>query len=205
MESGGLGLLYFFDHAHESAAAGLAPLLGGKGAGLAAMTRELGLPVPPGFTLTTRACREYERAGWTAELDAALRAGLAGLEARIGRALAGAADPLLVSVRSGAPVSMPGMLDSVLDVGATAASLGALAARGGERFAAECRERLHAGLRAALAGERVPDDAWLQLRLAVEAVFRSWHGDRARAYRRRTGLADDLGTAVSVQAMVFGN
>jgi pyruvate,orthophosphate dikinase len=130
---------------------------------------------------------------------------MASLGERLGRHFGDAADPLLVSVRSGAPVSMPGMMDTILDLGLSAATLPGLArAVGDERFAADCLRRLRDGYRA-VTGAEVPDDPWQQLRAAVEAVFASWNSDRARTYRRREAISEDLGTAVTVQAMVFGN
>ncbi|GAA2041074.1 pyruvate, phosphate dikinase [Streptomyces cheonanensis] len=230
----------------------LKDLLGGKGANLAEMTR-LGLPVPPGFTLTTEACRAYlatgtEPAGLRDEVSAHLDA----LERRMGKRLGQGADPLLVSVRSGARFSMPGMMDTVLNIGLSDTSVTALAAQAGdERFAWDSYRRLiqmfgktvlgidgdrfehaleearHAAgatsdvdldaerLRALVAtykqlvreatGRDFPQDPRTQLDLAVRAVFASWNGDRARLYRRQERIPDDLGTAVSVCAMVFGN
>ena len=123
-----------------------------------------------------------------------------------GRRFGDPSDPLLVSVRSGAPVSMPGMMDTILDLGLNdATERGLAAATGSEAFARSCRERFETSFRSIVGVADVPDDPWLQLRLAIEAVFRSWNSDRARAYRRVEGIADDLGTAVTVQAMVFGN
>ncbi|MEU3660976.1 pyruvate, phosphate dikinase [Streptomyces sp. NPDC032940] len=230
----------------------LAGLLGGKGANLAEMTR-LGLPVPPGFTLTTEACRAClasgaEPPGLTAEVSDHLAA----LERAAGRRLGQRDDPLLVSVRSGARFSMPGMMETILDVGLNDDSVAGLAeVSGSERFAWDSYRRLVQmfgstvmGVDAALfegALDRlkelrgVPDDVHLdaadlarlvkeykglirretgedfpqspaeQLRRAVLAVFASWNVERARLYRRREHIPDDLGTAVNVQRMVFGN
>lgn len=182
-------------------------LLGGKGDGLMRMAGELGLPVPPGFILTTRACALHREQGWTAALDEALHEGMAGLEAQMGRRFGGDADAnrpaLLVSVRSGAPVSMPGMLDTVLNVGLDAHTTAALA-REDARLAEECRARLAESFRTSV-GSEPPAEVWDQLRAAVEAVFRSANSARALAYRRREGLAGEAQTAVNVQAMVLGN
>lgn len=224
--------VYAFDHPHERPPRELVDLLGGKGAGLAEMTTVLGLPVPPGFTLALPLCAAYRAGGWPDGLDAELDAQLARLEAAVGRRFGDPADPLLVAVRSGAPRSMPGMLDTVLNLGSTRATTEALAATGDERFAWETYRRfllMYAGTvlgapaglltgsgsdrddvlalrdRLADAGFAVPDDPRDQLRGAVRAVFDSWDGDRARVYRQREGIADDLGTAVNVQAMVFGH
>ena len=227
-------------------------LLGGKGANLAEMTR-LGLPVPPGFTITTDACRAYlvrnvEPAGLEAEVDGHLQA----LEERMGRRLGDPEDPLLLSVRSGAKFSMPGMMETVLDVGLTDLSVVGLAQRSGdERFATDSYRRLlqmfgstvlgidheeFAGpleelklersvssdaeltaddLRLLIndfkaiirehTGQDFPQDPREQLRLAIRAVFTSWNTPRAALYRRHERIPDDLGTAVNVQAMVFGN
>ena len=133
---------------------------------------------------------------------------MAGVEAVVGRRFGDPSDPLLVSVRSGAPVSMPGMMDTILDLGLNDAT-----ERGPGRaspatpaFARSCRERFEASFRSIVGVADVPDDPWQQLRLAIEAVFRSWNSDRAqRLPARKEGIADDLGTAVTVQAMVFGN
>ena len=171
-------------------------LVGGKAANLAVMAGELGLPVPPGFVISTEACRAYLAGGWPDGLDDEIREGMAAIEAAVGRRFGDAADPLLVSVRSGAPVSMPGMMDTILNLGITPQMTGV--------FAAACRSRLEAMFRETVSAE-VPDDARAQLRQAIEAVFRSWNGDRARTYRAKEGIPDDLGTAVVVQAMVFGN
>ncbi|MEY9877552.1 pyruvate,orthophosphate dikinase [Streptacidiphilus sp. MAP12-33] len=229
-----------------------ADLLGGKGAGLAEMTR-LGLPVPPGFTVTTEACRFFLAEGREPEdLTAEIDARLATLEAAIGRRFGDPDEPLLLSVRSGARFSMPGMMDTILDLGLTDETVTGFAKLlGQERAAWDCyrrlvqmfgatvlgvpdrlfddamtaqRERrgaasdvelttddlreLTATFRRVLreqAGRDFPQDPREQLRLAVRAVFGSWQGERARVYRRREGIAEDLGTAVNVQAMVFGN
>ncbi len=180
--------------------------LGGKGANLTVMAVDLGLPVPPALTIGTEACRAYLADGWPEGLDAEIRAHLAGLEAKVGRRFGDPADPLLVSVRSGAPVSMPGMMDTILDLGLNEETTRGLAMISGDpAFAADCRARFEAMYTSIVGVDRVPDDPWQQLRAAVEAVFRSWNSERAVAYRRREGIPDDLGTAVTVQAMVFGN
>ena len=192
-------------------------LLGGKGDGLMRMAGELGLPVPPGFILTTRACDLFREYGWTDALEEALRAGMSGLEAQTGRRFGGClgasvdarstADasraPLFVSVRSGAPVSMPGMLDTVLNVGLDAETTASLAQENA-RLADECRARLVDSFQSSV-GTEPPAEVWSQLRAAVEAVFRSAGSARANAYRRREGLAGDAQTAVNIQTMVFGN
>ncbi|ODU03472.1 MAG: phosphate kinase [Pseudonocardia sp. SCN 72-86] len=231
--------LFAFDHPHTVPPRELAGLLGGKGAGLAEMTSVLGLPVPPGFTVALPVCLAYRRDGWPADLDDALAAHVAALETRMGRRLGDPADPLLVAVRSGAPRSMPGMLDTVLDLGLTDATVDGLATVSGDAvFAWDSYRRFltmyattvlgvahdalpagpaptdEAGLREwvadlkahiVAAGAEVPQDPVRQLRGAVEAVFRSWDSPRARSYRAHEGIDDALGTAVNVQAMVFGN
>ncbi|WP_306334087.1 pyruvate, phosphate dikinase [Streptomyces sp. KL118A] len=230
----------------------MADLLGGKGANLAEMTR-IGLPVPPGFTVTTEACRAFmttgtEPTGLTEEILRHLRA----LEESLERQLGQPDDPLLLSVRSGARFSMPGMMETILDIGLNDDSVRGLAkSSGNERFAWDSYRRLvHMfgstvlGVDSALfenvmadarKARGAPDDLHLdagdlarlvedyknlihretgkdfpqlpaeQLRQAVLAVFASWNGERARLYRRREHIPDDLGTAVNVQAMVFGN
>jgi pyruvate,orthophosphate dikinase len=180
-------------------------LIGGKAANLGVMSRELGLPVPPGFAITTDTCRTFLASGWPAGLDEELQARMAGVEAVVGRRFGDPSDPLLVSVRSGAPVSMPGMMDTILNLGLNDATTDGLARTRGEAFAQGCRERFLASFRSIVGVADVPEDPWVQLRLAIEAVFRSWNSDRARTYRRKEGIPDDLGTAVTVQAMVFGN
>ncbi|MEM8924634.1 MAG: PEP/pyruvate-binding domain-containing protein, partial [Actinomycetota bacterium] len=224
-------LAYSFATAPELDRAALSQLLGGKGAGLVAMTAA-GLPVPPGFTFTTDACRRFLADGWTDDFDETLDRLRADLEQRTGKALGGTESPLLVSVRSGAPVSMPGMMDTVLNVGMNDDAEAALArASGDPAFAADTHRRFLlsyadvvlgapapvldeartttdvAGVRAvfAAAGLDVPTDPDRQVRNAVRAVFASWNGDRAVEYRRIEGIEGDLGTAATVQAMVFGN
>ena len=142
---------------------------------------------------------------WPAGLEDELRAAMDRLGTRTGRRFGDASDPLLVSVRSGAPVSMPGMMDTILDLGLNSSTVVGLGRLSGEEFAGRLRARLQDGWKSVIGTTDVPDDPWQQLRAAVEAVFRSWNSDRARAYRSREGIADDLGTAVTVQAMVFGN
>jgi pyruvate, orthophosphate dikinase len=181
-------------------------LVGGKAANLAVMALDLGLPVPPAFTVTTAACHAYLAHGWPEGLEGELREHMARMERLVGQRFGDPANPLLVSVRSGAPVSMPGMMDTILNLGLTAATTAGLAASSGsEKFAANCRQRFVAMFRDIVGVDEAPEDAWAQLRAAVEAVFRSWLSDRARTYREREGIPDDLGTAVTVQAMVFGN
>lgn len=228
--------VYAFDHPHTRPPRELADLLGGKGAGLAEMTSVLGLPVPPGFTIALPVCRAYREGGWPAGLDEAVAQQCAALESRIGRRLGDPADPLLVAVRSGAPCSMPGMLDTVLNLGLNDETTEGLARVSGDpAFAWDSYRRfltMYAttvlgvplsggpaphdvdGLRAgvaeikdavARAGLQVPVDPVEQLRGAIEAVFRSWDSARARAYRAHEGIDENLGTAVNVQAMVFGN
>jgi pyruvate,orthophosphate dikinase len=227
-------------------------LLGGKGANLAEMTK-LGLPVPPGFTITTEACREYLSLGTEpGELRVQVTTALRQLEDGLGRQLGDRHDPLLVSVRSGAKFSMPGMMETVLNVGLNDASVKGLAeASGDERFAWDSYRRLLQmfgktvldipgevfsdaldkaktakgvvsdvdldvedlrGLVQAFkdvvrqhSGADFPQHPREQLDLAIRAVFNSWNTDRARLYRRRERIAQDLGTAVNVCTMVFGN
>ncbi|MFJ9908863.1 pyruvate, phosphate dikinase [Streptomyces sp. NPDC101152] len=225
----------------------MADLLGGKGAGLAEMTR-IGLPVPPGFTVTTEACRAYLATGEEPpELGIEAAQALAGLERAMGRTLGAPDDPLLVSVRSGARFSMPGMMETILDIGLNDRSVIGLAkASGQDRFAWDSYRRLiqmfghtvmgvdgdlfeqalaahtahdddlDAGELARLTeefkaiirketGEDFPQDPAEQLSRAIRAVFDSWNTERARVYRHREHIPEDLGTAVNVQAMVFGN
>ena len=195
------------DHRHQ----GLTPeqvvrLVGGKAANLSVMAVELGLPVPPAFTITTAACNEYLAHGWPDGLDAELREHMVHIEEAVGQRFGETSNPLLVSVRSGAPISMPGMMDTILNLGLTTATTAGLAeSSGSEKFAANCRQRFVTMYRDIVGDEVVPEDAWRQLRAAIEAVFRSWNSDRARHFRERDGIPDDIGTAVTVQAMVFGN
>ena len=198
--------VYDFDAPPQVAGPEMTRLLGGKGANLVVMANELGLPVPPGFTITTEACAAFLNGDWPAGLDDEMRAHMERLGERVGRRFGDAADPLLVSVRSGAPVSMPGMMDTILNLGLNDDTAEGLArAGGGPDFAADCLRRFREGYRAVIGVAEVPDDPWVQLRGAVEAVFRSWNSDRAQAYRRVENIPDELGTAVTVQAMVFGN
>ncbi len=205
-------------------------LIGGKAWSIARM-RSLGLPVPPAFVITTRACTAFLDTGsLPATLGDELATGMAWLEAATGGTFGGGPRPLLVSVRSGAAVSMPGMMDTVLNLGindATQTALGELA--GDAAFAHDTHRRfldLYARivLKGELAeldpqatatrwraditqatGQSVPEDPHAQLLAAVQAVFESWNSRRARKYRQHHGIPHTLGTAVTVQAMVFGN
>jgi pyruvate,orthophosphate dikinase len=228
-------------------------VLGGKGAGLAEMSRA-GVPVPPGFTISTRVCNLYfERGGEIPpEIEEEIGQALRQLEQRMGQKLGDAENPLLVSVRSGAKFSMPGMMDTVLNLGLNDQTVQALEAKSGNpRFAYDCYRRFiqmfgnvvleipkadfehifearkkkakarydtdltAEDLKAVIAdykklvekktGKPFPQDAQEQLRLARNAVFRSWFNPRAQHYRKMNKIPDDLGTAVNVQAMVFGN
>ncbi|GAA4560184.1 pyruvate, phosphate dikinase [Streptomyces collinus] len=244
----GVKFVYDFTEGNKD----LKDLLGGKGANLAEMTN-LGLPVPPGFTITTEACKVYLDSG---EEPAALRdevsAHLDALEARMGKKLGQADDPLLVSVRSGAKFSMPGMMDTVLNIGLSDKSVQGLAKQAGDdRFAWDSYRRLiqmfgktvlgvdgelfEDALEAAKTAKKVTVDTELeaadlkklvtkfkkivkteagrdfpqspreQMDLAIHAVFDSWNTDRAKLYRRQERIPHDLGTAVNVCSMVFGN
>ncbi len=227
-------------------------LLGGKGANLAEMTR-LGIPVPPGFTISTDCCAEIlaSKGQWPEELAAQIQRGMETVEKATGRGFGDPANPLLVSVRSGAAVSMPGMMDTVLNLGLNEDTLAGLAEAGNERFAWDSYRRLiqmlgdvvlgvphedfervldaarvEQGVRddnqldvASLkrvvsrykdlvrekTGEPFPSDPREQLRLAIDAVFSSWNIPRAVKYRQLNNIHDLNGTAVNVQAMVFGN
>jgi pyruvate, orthophosphate dikinase len=206
-------------------------VIGGKGASIARM-RALGLPVPPAFVIPIEECRRFHAGDGTLDDDvwAAVQEGVAGLERDTGRRLGDPEAPLLVSVRSGAAVSMPGMMDTILNLGITDAVEQGLARQSGDPdFARETHVRfvhefggtvLDADIdppgddatadevRAEVrrdTGEEVPTDPLEQLRAAVLAVFRSWSSRRAVAYRRHWGIPEDGGTAVVVQAMVFGN
>ncbi len=179
-------------------------LLGGKAWSIEKM-RSLGIPVPPAFVLTTEVCAKFHDSGGAVPADvlAALPAAMAGLEKATGRTFGGGERPLLVSVRSGAAISMPGMMDTVLNLGMTGEVEAALAA-GDPEYAADTRRRFVEQF-AKVVGREAPADPWDQLRAAIEAVLSSWRSERAKFYRRERGIPDDGGTAVTVQAMVFGN
>ena len=226
-------------------------LLGGKGAGLAEMTK-IGLPVPPGFVITTEAFRAYQvRGSLSEEIRSDLRRSIGALEQASGKKFGDGARPLLLSVRSGAEFSMPGMMDTILNLGMNREIIAGLASLTGERFALDCYRRLlekyseivlkvpgfdlarifdvakereavkhdhllsSKGLRSVIeaqlglvqrvTGRGFPEDPWEQLTEAVAAVFDSWNNERARVYRRLNDIPDHLGTAVTIQSMVFGN
>jgi pyruvate,orthophosphate dikinase len=245
--------VYVFANGKADGQGDMKDLLGGKGAGLAEMTNA-GLPVPPGFTITTEGCNAYLASGerfpdgmWEQVLAA-----LAQVEDATGKKFGSSSNPLLVSVRSGAKFSMPGMMDTVLNLGLNESTLQGLAKlTANDRFAYDAYRRfiqmfgkivlgvdaelfekaLSAAKRKARAkldtdltasdlkqvcqefrqivrrqtGNDFPEDPQRQLQEAIKAVFRSWNGDRAKAYRRREHIADDLGTAVNIVTMVFGN
>ena len=243
--------VYFFGGGKADGDGKMKDVLGGKGAGLAEMTNA-GLPVPPGFTIQTEACREYMRGALSKEVDAQMEEALARLEALQGQKLGAGDSPLLVSVRSGAKFSMPGMMDTILNLGLNDKSVEALAKRSNNpRFAADSYRRLiqmfgnvvldieksafdevfeakkkqkkakldtdldAKALQEVIAEYRkvvkkhakrdFPQDPHEQLVMARDAVFRSWQNERAKHYRRINNIDDMLGTAVNVQAMVFGN
>jgi len=243
--------VYFFGGGKADGNGKMKDVLGGKGAGLAEMTNA-SLPVPPGFTIQTEACREYMRGGLSPDVDKQMDEALGKLEALQGQKLGTGENPLLVSVRSGAKFSMPGMMDTILNLGLNDQSVQALAKRSNNpRFAADSYRRLiqmfgnvvldieksafeevfdakkkqkkaklDTDLDAKALQEVIaeykkvvkkhakrdfPQDPREQLVLARDAVFRSWQNDRAKHYRRMNNIDDMLGTAVNVQAMVFGN
>ena len=227
-------------------------LLGGKGANLAEMSN-IGLPVPAGFTISTAVCAEFQRDGALSDaLKASVREAMSRLERATKKTFGSGENPLLVSVRSGAPTSMPGMMDTVLNLGMNGDVRGAMETLSGSaRFVRDSQRRFiqmfgnvvggvsghiferelddvkerhgashdteltPAALDEVIAqyltafeaatGDSFPDDPWDQLYLAIEAVFRSWNNTRAVTYRRLNQIPDDLGTAVNIQAMVFGN
>jgi pyruvate,orthophosphate dikinase len=206
MEPGPVPYVYAYDHRHDLPLTELALVIGGKAANIATMATELGLPVPPAFTITTAACNVYLADGWPDGLDEEIREHMTRLEATVGRRFGDPDDPLLVSVRSGAPRSMPGMMDTILNLGLNQATEAGLAATSRDpAFARDCHDRFHKIYRDVVGVDEVPVDPWDQLRGAIEAVFRSWNSDRARAYREHEGISDSLGTGVTIQAMVFGN
>jgi pyruvate,orthophosphate dikinase len=182
-------------------------LLGGKAWSITEMHRH-GIPVPPAFVLTTDECRHYYASGRNVaaavleQLPAAMRA----LEEATGRTFGGGERPLLVSVRSGAPTSMPGMMDTILNLGMTDEVQAAFAATdGGPAYAADTRRRFHEQFEKVV-GRPAPVEPWEQLHAAIAAVFESWMSDRAVHYRAERGIAEEGGgTAVTIQAMVFGN
>ncbi|HVA63908.1 MAG TPA: PEP/pyruvate-binding domain-containing protein, partial [Terriglobales bacterium] len=245
--------VYAFGEGKAEGSGAMKDELGGKGAGLAEMTNA-GLPVPPGFTISTQTCREYYRAGnrVPATVEQQMQQALVQLQRAVGQKLGDAANPLLVSVRSGAKFSMPGMMDTILNLGLNDRTVEGLARRShNPRFAYDSYRRLiqmfgsvvleipkpefdrvfdgkkkqrkvkldteltAADLQQVIAEYKkvverhcrrpFPQEALEQLTLARDAVFGSWFNDRARHYRRINNISDDLGTAVNVQAMVFGN
>jgi pyruvate,orthophosphate dikinase len=247
-----LKYVYSFGGGHADGNGKMKDDLGGKGAGLAEMTNA-GLPVPPGFTIQTEACREYMRHGGVSkEVDREMLAALKQLETLQGQKLGSGDNPLLVSVRSGAKFSMPGMMDTILNLGLNDQSVEALAKRtSNPRFAYDSYRRLiqmfgsvvleipkhdfdeifdakkkqkkakldtdldAKALKEVIAEYKklvkkhtqkdFPQDPQLQLTMSRDAVFRSWQNDRAKHYRRMNSISDELGTAVNVQAMVYGN
>ena len=243
--------VYFFGGGKADGDGKMKDVLGGKGAGLAEMTNA-GLPVPPGFTIQTEACRESMRGKLNPQIDKEMRVALQRLEEMQGQKLGGGDNPLLVSVRSGAKFSMPGMMDTILNLGMNDKAVEALARRSrNPRFAYDSYRRLiqmfgdvvldipkkkfehifdgvkhrekvkfdyeltpgalkeiigeYKKLVKKEAGKDFPQDPLEQLVAARDAVFRSWDNDRAKTYRRINHIDDWLGTAVNVQAMVFGN
>jgi len=245
--------VYLFANGKADGHGAMKDLLGGKGAGLAEMTNAA-LPVPPGFTITTEACNAYYDVGakFPEGMWEQVLAAMKQVEAATGKKFGDPANPLLVSVRSGAKFSMPGMMDTVLNLGLNGETLKGMAAlTSNERFAydayrrfiqmfgkivlgidgelfehalTEAKRRVHAKLDTDLTaqnlkdvckefleiirshtGSEFPTDPYKQLEESVKAVFRSWNGDRAIAYRRREKIPDNLGTAVNVVTMVFGN
>src|ERR1043166_2674104 len=242
--------VYLFKEGDKS----MRDLLGGKGANLAEMTN-IGLPVPPGFTITTATCNEYYAAGKRLPegLMEDVHTAIAVVEKQMDRQFGGSQKPLLVSVRSGAKFSMPGMMDTVLNLGLNDTTIKALIEEtGNPRFVYDAYRRLimmlsdvafglskhdfdnhifhkykeAKGVRSDLdldaedlktisekflahvrdhAGREFPSDPYEQLSLAIEAVFKSWNTDRAIVYRRTEKIPDDIGTAVNVQSMVYGN
>lgn len=244
--------VYRFGNSRADGSAGMKALLGGKGANLAEMTN-IGLPVPPGFTITTRACIYYlRRRVLPPDLLREVRRGIAFVEEIVGRRFGDPDNPLLVSVRSGAAISMPGMMDTVLNLGLNDATVSGLARQArDERFALDSYRRFiqmfadvvmgtgdseferilaaerkrtgardDAGLDASalarvvarykekvreLTGTDFPQDPWEQLLRSIEAVLKSWNTPRAREYRNIKRIPHNLGTAVNVQTMVFGN
>src|SRR3954471_2860277 len=253
--------VYLFGKTKTDGNGGMKPLLGGKGANLAEMCR-IGLPVPPGFTITTEVCTYYydNKRTYPSELKAQMQAGVASIEKQTGKKFGDTRNPLLVSVRSGARDSMPGMMDTILNLGLNDQTVEALATKtGNARFAWDCYRRfvqmygdvvlgvqkrpeedhepfetvieklkhdryhrdiedtkltvddlkeLVARFKALVkerAGKQFPDSPWDQLMGAVGAVFGSWMNDRAMVYRRKYNIPTEWGTAVNVQAMVYGN
>ena len=245
--------VYFFGDGTAEGDRSMRDLLGGKGAGLAEMT-DAGLPVPPGFTVSTGVCTLFNTQGRRVptSVEEEMETHLRRLEKLLGAELGSAEKPLLVSVRSGAKFSMPGMMDTILNLGLNDAAVDGLKLRTANgRFAfdsyrrfiqmfgnvvldipKEAFEREFDGIKAARgavldteldeaslrevvsrykdvvrreSGRRFPQDPRQQLRLARDAVFRSWQNPRAIEYRRIYDIPDDIGTAVNVQAMVFGN
>ena len=254
--------VYLFGKTKTDGSGSMRPLLGGKGAGLAEMCR-IGLPVPPGFTITTEVCTHYyaNKRTYPKALDPQVKAGIASIEAQVGKKFGDLQDPLLVSVRSGARDSMPGMMDTILNLGLNDETVAALAKiTANERFAWDCyrrfvqmygdvvlgvqkrpdedhepfetvigklkEERYHDhelddtklsvdDLKElvvrfkALVKDRTnrsfPANPWDQLQGAIGAVFGSWMNDRAIVYRRKYNIPQEWGTAVNVQAMVYGN
>lgn len=179
-------------------------LVGGKAWAINHM-RRLGLAVPPAFTLDTSVCRRTLDDGALPEAAiSALKEGIAHLEAATRRNFGGDPRPLLVSVRSGAARSMPGMMDTVLNVGANATTMSALAVESGRELAHDITQRFRTQF-AHVVGSEAPEDPFAQVVAAATAVFRSWTSPRARTYRRHHTLSDAGGTAVTIQAMVFGN
>ncbi len=245
--------VYFFGNGKADGHGDMKDLLGGKGAGLAEMTNA-GVPVPPGFTITTEVCNIYYKSGnkIPADVQSQVDLNLAKLEKAMGKKLGDASDPLLVSVRSGAKFSMPGMMDTVLNLGLNNDTIkGLIAKSGNERFAWDAYRRFiqmfgnvvldiekehfeqliekkkeqrkirldvelnvedlkdlvtkFKGVVRKITKKEFPEDPKKQLAMAAEAVFGSWNNPRAITYRRLNDIPGDLGTAVNVQAMVFGN
>ena len=253
--------VYLFGNSKADGDGKMKPLLGGKGANLAEMTR-IGLPVPPGFTITTEVCTHYyqNKRTYPQALEAQVKTGVTFLENTLGKKFNSLDKPLLVSVRSGARDSMPGMMDTILNLGLNDQTVLALARySNNERFAWDCyrrfvqmygdvvmgvqkragedhepfevvieklkHERHHADIEdtklsakdlkelvarfkkliVERTGKEFPQDPWKQLWGSVGAVFGSWMNDRAIVYRRKYGIPAEWGTAVNVQAMVYGN